>query len=132
MKIIGITLLFILVMGIGACSTKSEVTTPINNTTNVSSSTVITSESNSTRSLFEILAAANAEVATVKIANQAYATEHDGKYASSSNQLTKYINGTPDATYYFNTDSGAITKAVNGSGITKPFHWDSAAQKWKE
>jgi hypothetical protein len=77
------------------------------------------------------LAAANAEVASVKIANQAYAAEHDGKYASSSNQLSKYLKGTPDATYYFNVDSGIITRAVNGDGFTEAFFWDSATQMWK-
>jgi hypothetical protein len=132
MKTIGIIIILTILMGIGACSPKPETTTTINNSTIISTSTTTTSESNSINSLFEILAAANAEVASVKIVNQAYATEHDGKYASSSGQLTQYLKSTPDATYYFNTDSGAITKAVNGSGITKTFHWDSAAQKWKE
>ncbi len=131
MKMLVTTILFILLIGAGACSAESRVTTTVDNTTNISTTTVVTSGQTATKPLFEILAAANAEVASVKIANQAYATEHNGKYASSSSQLIQYLKGTPDATYYFNTDSGAITKVVNGSGITKTFQWDAMTQMWK-
>ena len=131
MKTIGIIFLFVILMSIGACTSEPSVTTATNENTVTSSSTVVSSQSNSTRSILEILAAANAEVASVRIANQAYAAEHDGKYASSSSRLTEYLKGTPDATYYFNTDSGAVTKVVNGSGITRTFYWDTAAQMWQ-
>jgi hypothetical protein len=131
MKTTVIILFVFILIGFGACSSQSEVTTTVNTTTNESTSTTTTSVSNSTKSFFEILAAANAEVASVKIANQAYAAEHEGKYASNSSQLTKYLKGTLDATYSFNADTGAITNAVNGSGITKAFHWDSTSQQWQ-
>lgn len=131
LKICGIALLFIFLIGITACSAKTETTPVVTTTTTISSSTAITTINSSTRPFTEILAAANAEVASVKIANQAYAAEHEGKYASNSSQLTKYLKGTLDATYYFNANSGAITKAVNGEGITEAFLWDSATQMWR-
>ncbi|MBN1367610.1 MAG: hypothetical protein JW967_06770 [Dehalococcoidales bacterium] len=130
MKICSITLFFFILIVVGGCATQSEVATTTDNTITFTT-TLTTSEQRSTKSMFEILAAANAEAASVKIANQAYAAEHEGKYASSSSQITNYLTGIPDATYFFNADTGAITKVENGNGITKAFHWDSAGQKWQ-
>jgi hypothetical protein len=131
MKAIGVIVIVITLIGMIACST----TTIINTTTVVPTSTVTVSNNSSTVTLTTThigqLNAANSEVAAVLTANQAYAAENGGKFAPNSNKLLQYLTSLPDAIYFFNENTGSITSAVNGTGITKNLQWDSTTQRWK-
>jgi type IV pilus assembly protein PilA len=75
------------------------------------------------------VAAANSELLNIMTANQGYAAENNGIFATSSSQLGNYINGGTAAlhgSYAFNADTGKITGSptsgydgVNWDGINK-------------
>jgi type IV pilus assembly protein PilA len=56
------------------------------------------------------IAAANSELASVNTANQAYAAENNGIFATSSGDLGTYLNNTIQGSYVFDTN-GKLTSA---------------------
>jgi len=68
------------------------------------------------------IAAANSELANVKTANAAYASENNGTYLGTvtGSSLSLYLQGNVTGTYYFNTSTGAVTSAAY-SGLS----WNS-------
>jgi prepilin-type N-terminal cleavage/methylation domain-containing protein len=75
------------------------------------------------------IAAANSELATLHVANEAYAAEHGGNYATSSNLLTDFFTGSMKAIYTFDSASGKVTDAdgtiVKGWGTEIVFNLES-------
>ena len=57
------------------------------------------------------VAAANAEVASIQTAQEAYSAENAGAYAGTSAALANFINGTLKGTYTFNTTTGLVLTA---------------------
>jgi type IV pilus assembly protein PilA len=57
------------------------------------------------------VAAANAEVASLVTAQEAYSAENAGAYAGTSAALANFINGTLKGTYTFNTTTGLVLTA---------------------
>jgi type IV pilus assembly protein PilA len=71
------------------------------------------------------VAAANSELLNIMTANQGFASDHSGTFATSSSQLGNYINGGTAAlhgSYTFDSESGKITGTpISGyDGVT----WD--------
>ena len=63
------------------------------------------------------IAAANSEAAAMITANQAWAAEHNGVYATASASLTGlYMTGTVNGSYVFDSSSGAITSGTYSDG----------------
>jgi type IV pilus assembly protein PilA len=62
------------------------------------------------------IAAANSEALSYITANQAYAAEHMGSYATASASLSAYMQGTIKGSYGFNQSSGMITYATYSDG----------------
>jgi Tfp pilus assembly protein PilE len=75
------------------------------------------------------IAGANSELATVHVANEAYAAEHGGNYATSSDLLTDFFTGSIKAKYTFNATDGKITDAdgtiINGWGTELVYNLES-------
>ncbi len=75
------------------------------------------------------VAAANTEVANVKTALTAYLAD-TGAYPSTSSSLNStYLSGTPKSTYTFNTSSGNISGATQGTWATT-ITFQVSTQKW--
>jgi prepilin-type N-terminal cleavage/methylation domain-containing protein len=75
------------------------------------------------------IAAANSELATLHVANEAYAAEHGGNYAIASNLLSDFYNGSLKAQYTFDVSSGKVTNAdatgVDGWGTEIVYNLES-------
>jgi type IV pilus assembly protein PilA len=69
------------------------------------------------------VSAANSELANVQTANQAYAANNGGTFATSQSQLGSYVNGGASqiiGVYTFDATSGAISGTPTYTGVT----WD--------
>jgi type IV pilus assembly protein PilA len=78
------------------------------------------------------VAAANSELLNIFTANQGYASENNGNFATSSSQLGNYINGGTAAlhgSYTFDSNTGKITGTPTSGydGVT----WDSTNNKFR-
>lgn len=75
------------------------------------------------------ISAANSEMANIMTANQAYAADHGGTFATTSTDLSSYLNagGTITGNYSFIASSGAITGTPTYTGLT----WNTSLSKWE-
>jgi type IV pilus assembly protein PilA len=73
------------------------------------------------------LAAANSEAAAEMTANQAYAAEHNGVYASVNSQLATFMQGSVRGNYSFSTSTGAI---IYGSYSDGGFMYSTASHSF--
>jgi len=79
------------------------------------------------------LAAANREVAAVKMAVQTYQL-NTGSWPKDSNDLFDdgYLDKKPEEVYKFNTTTGIISGITSsGKWITAGFSFDATTQKWQ-
>jgi len=79
------------------------------------------------------VSAANSECASLQTANQAYAAENSGAFATASGSLTPYYNGALKASYTYDAGTGAVKTAdatgVGGWGTSLVFNLDT--QQWE-
>lgn len=78
------------------------------------------------------IAAANTEASNVKTA-AVFCLAESGEYPATSTDLFNdgYLSGEPDAVYTFDAQTGLITEATPGEGITKGFIWMADEQGWQ-
>ena len=72
--------------------------------------------------------AANSELAGVKLANKAYAADHDDVYAADSSELNDYLNHPVSISVQFNPVTGYIVGAPS-SGYDDVY-WDASLSRF--
>mgnify|MGYP001039079573 CR=1 FL=1 len=81
------------------------------------------------------LAAANTEVANVKMAALAYYADSNGGWPDDSTNLigtVNYLDEAPDATYYFNPTTYFVDNATAGDGYTEGLSFNATSQQWEK
>jgi len=72
--------------------------------------------------------ALNTEADIVRTAITAYAADHGGTYPANMSDIATYLSKSPEATYTWDTTTGAITDATGVTGYT----FDTTTGKWKK